>query len=298
MHLQQTKAESRKSGGPQYYFHNVPDPIKDFLRKKGACDVVLQTPYGIATAPFKAVSKDHKYENGKIKPGKVGHDRIQQAGANESIGEAIRKWYCLSTGDFETINVEAEIVEQKLPSRRKIHHFVIRPISAKIRGKKIIHLPLSSSPLSMNESDISPLWKSQFKSSLEKYRKPGMAWAFNQIKLVVDDHLQKGRKNLHEADLLRVSGALNLFGVQLGPYRTKDYDCDPSVFKFQDFPAYACPVEIKKRSKAFKYQEEKYQPLPRAVVLCLEHNHPYIPRHIDVVELKHFEKVKSSLLGL
>jgi len=32
MHLQQTKAESRASGGPQYYFHDVPKPVKEFLR--------------------------------------------------------------------------------------------------------------------------------------------------------------------------------------------------------------------------------------------------------------------------
>lgn len=298
MHLQQTKVGSRKSGGPQYYFHDIPDHIKAFLRQKGACDVVLETPYGIATAPFKAVSKEHKWENGKIRPGNVGHDRIQQAGANTSIGEAIRKWYCLHKGDFETIDIEVEIVEQKLPSRKKIHHFIVRPIAAKIRGKKRIPLAFSPSPLSVHEAHESPLWRKQFKSSLEKFHKSDITWAFNQIEIVVNDHLRKEYKNLHEADILRVAGALNVFGIQLGPYRTKDYDCDPSIFEFQDFPAYSCPVEIKKQSRAFRYQEEKYSPLPRAVVLCLEHNHPSIPRHIDVIELKHFEKVKSSLLGL
>src|SRR5207245_1237794 len=30
MHLQQTKSESRASGGPQYYFHTVPPAIKAF----------------------------------------------------------------------------------------------------------------------------------------------------------------------------------------------------------------------------------------------------------------------------
>lgn len=90
MHLQQTKFESRSSGGPQYYFHNIPGPVKEFLRKRGACPVVLQTPYGIANSPFMAVDRDHKLENGKTVTGKVGHDRIQQAGGEQSIGEAIR----------------------------------------------------------------------------------------------------------------------------------------------------------------------------------------------------------------
>ena len=90
MHLKQTKAESRKSGGPQYYFHDVRDTLKDFLRRKGACRVVLQTPYGIAESPFIAVGRDHKLDRkGRILKGKVGHDRIQQgADAAESIGEA------------------------------------------------------------------------------------------------------------------------------------------------------------------------------------------------------------------
>jgi hypothetical protein len=298
VHLQQTTDASRKSGGPQYYFHSIPDPIRGFLRSKGACDVVLETPYGITVAPFIAVSKDHKWEDGKIKPGKVGHDRIQQSGATESIGEAIRKWYCLPSGDFEKINVEAEIVEQKLHSGKKTHHFVIRPIGFKIRGKKLKVIPSASNYLSIHANYESALWKKQLRSALEQQPKEDIQWAFGQIKLVVDDHLNRNYRNLHEADILRVSGALNIFGVQLGPYRTKDYDCDPSFFKFQNFPVYECPVEIKKQSVSFKYQETKYSPLPRAVVLCLEHNHQNIPKHIDVIELRHFEKVKSSLLGL
>ncbi len=47
MHLQQTKVGSLATGGPQYYFHDVPEPVKEFLRKRGACPVVLQTLYGI-----------------------------------------------------------------------------------------------------------------------------------------------------------------------------------------------------------------------------------------------------------
>ena len=36
MHLQQTKVESRATGGPQYYFHNLTTPVKEFLQKRGA----------------------------------------------------------------------------------------------------------------------------------------------------------------------------------------------------------------------------------------------------------------------
>src|SRR6266571_447487 len=110
MHLQQTKFESRASGGPQYYFHSIPETIKSFLRKETACPVVLQTPYGIAKSSFMAVDRDHKLDSGnKPVPGKVGHDRIQQAGGTQSIGEAIRHWYGLKKGDFEQIDVEAHI---------------------------------------------------------------------------------------------------------------------------------------------------------------------------------------------
>lgn len=296
MHLQQTKVASRKSGGPQYYFHNVDEPIKDFLRKKGVCDVVLQTPYGMALSPFKAVGAQNKWEDGAIKSGKVGHDRIQQAGADESIGEAIRKWYCLPKGDFERIDIEVVFQPQKLSSGKKAVHFVICPTSAKMRGKQIIPLPASYRPLSIDKDYISPLWKKQLERSGQRQSKNDIKWVIDQIAIVVDDHLKESYKNLHEADILRVSGALNAIGIQLGPYRTKDYDCDPSRFEFYNYPAYFCPVEIKKQSKDFRYQEQKYFPLPRAVVLCLEHNHPKIPNHIDVIELKSFGGRLSSFL--
>lgn len=77
MHLQQTKAGSLATGGPQYYFHSVAPHVKEFLRKRGACPVVLQTPYGIASSSFTAVGRDHKLDaKGKPVAGKVGHDRI------------------------------------------------------------------------------------------------------------------------------------------------------------------------------------------------------------------------------
>lgn len=72
----------------------------------------MVTPYGATKSDFFALSKDHKFDqNRKIIEGKVGHDRIQQGQASESIGESIRSWYNLANSDFERIDVEIEIIE-------------------------------------------------------------------------------------------------------------------------------------------------------------------------------------------
>jgi hypothetical protein len=44
-------------------------------------------------------------------PGQVGRDRIQQGHAKQSIGEAIRHWYNLLSGDFERVDIDIEIFE-------------------------------------------------------------------------------------------------------------------------------------------------------------------------------------------
>src|SRR5437660_10440307 len=112
MHLQQTKRESRGSGGPQYYFHELTDVVKTYLRAKGAVRVALVTPYGATKSDYFALGKDHKFDkNRKVVKGTVGHDRIQQGYASESIGEAIRKWYKLAKGNFDRIDVDIEVIE-------------------------------------------------------------------------------------------------------------------------------------------------------------------------------------------
>ena len=99
MHLQQTKKGSIKTGGPQYYFHDLDDSVRLYLRKKGKVPVALVTPYGATKSDFFALGKDHKLgPDGAVVPGRVGHDRIQQGGAAQSIGEDIRHWYRLKTG--------------------------------------------------------------------------------------------------------------------------------------------------------------------------------------------------------
>src|SRR6266571_1612847 len=128
MHIPQTKLKSRASGGPQYYLHKVPAHVKELLRKRGACRVVLQTPYGIASTSFMAVGRDHKLSaKDKVVPGRVGHDRIQAATGDESIGEAIRYWYGLKTEpDFKRIDVEAVIHPDG--------HFILIPVAVLMRG--------------------------------------------------------------------------------------------------------------------------------------------------------------------
>jgi hypothetical protein len=279
VHLQQTKNASRATGGPQYYFHGVPETVKDFLRRKGACPVVLQTPYGIFRSSFMAVGRDHKLAaNGRIVPGKVGHDRIQQASGEESIGEAIRHWYGLSVGrDFERIEVDVTIHHEG--------HFILIPTAATMRGaKRSLKLEKLPSPLSFHHDHQSKLWRRQIE---DRSRVAGrdVAWAESQLRRLVQEQRHSHVRNIHEADLLRASGALAMLGVHLSPYLVQGYDCPQSTFEFLGLPAYPCPVEIKKRSSRFNYQIMRYAQLPRVVVLCVEHDLVNPPDHIDVVEL-------------
>ena len=279
MHLQQTKVGSRASGGPQYYFHEVPVFVKQFLRSHGACPVVLQTPYGIASSSFMAVGRDHKLaKNGKVVEGKVGHDRIQGADGKESIGEAIRFWYGLQTGsDFERVDLEAII--------HPAGHFILIPTAVLMRGaKQPKTLEKISAPLAFHRDYQSKLWKKQI-ALKRKESAADISWAATQLKRIVDEHRHVNTQNVHEADLLRASGALSVLGVDLSLYLCKGYDCPLSKFRFGDLPQYTCPVEIKKRSKNFSYQITKYSKLPRAVVLCMKHDLVNPPDHIDVLEL-------------
>lgn len=279
MHLQQTKVESRTSGGPQYYFHNVPAPVKEFLRNRGACPVVLQTPYGIASSPFMAVDRDHKLgKDGRPVPGKVGHDRIQQGSGEQSIGEAIRYWYGIAGGrDFETIDVEATIHPNG--------HFILVPTAVlmrEARHKRVLEKVIS--PLSFHRHYESKLWREQIDAK-RRGSASDVTWAASQVTRVVAEHRSPTASHILESDLLRASGALSVLGLELGPYLGKGYDCAESRFQFSKWPSYPCPVEVKKRSRGFTYQVTKYTKLPRAIVLCMEHNMVNPPEHIDFVEL-------------
>ena len=288
MHLQQTKLGSHASGGPQYYFHDLPVFVKEFIRGRGACPVVLQTPYGIANSSFMAVGRDHKLGGkGKVVNGKVGHDRIQSASGNESIGEAIRFWYGLKTDpDFERVDLEAVI--------HHAGHFILIPTAVLMRGsKRPKTLEKVASPLTFNRDYQSKFWKSQI-AARRKECADDVSWAGRQIGRIVDEHGHVDTRNVHESDLLRAAGALSVLGLHLSLYLTRGYDCPVSEFRFAGLPPYTCPVEIKKRSSGFSYQITRYTKLPRAVVLCVNHDLVNPPDHIDVLELSTLAQYLSS----
>jgi hypothetical protein len=288
MHLQQTKRESRKSGGPQYYFHGLTDSISTYLRKKGAVPVALVTPYGATKSDFYAVSKDHKLEGTKAVRGNVGHDRIQQAGAPSSIGEAIRKWYSLKSGDFERIDVDINVIDDI---------FYIAPTSYRYAGKsRETHLPTVDKALSLTTGFQSSLWQEHL-AAIRRAARVDLSWVCEEISRVVGDHRSsrmrgKAVAHLQEADILRTSGALNMLGISLGGYVGKGYDCVTRV-SFLTYPPYTVPFEVKRHSLGFKYQQMRYPrgELSRAVVLCAFHDHPKLPKtNIDVIELDALSK--------
>ena len=287
MHLQQTKKASIKTGGPQYYFHDLTDNVKTHLRAKGADRVALVTPYGATKSDFYALGKDHKFDSGrKVVKGTVGHDRIQQGHASESIGEAIRRWYKLPKGTFDRIDVDIEPIEDVLyltPLKGKFAH----------SGKTTV-IQRAERPLTFSEAYISPLWKDQI-IDLKKKNLDIVRWSLEEICRVVTDHeLVSKVAHIQESDILRASGPLRHLGVTLGAYVGKGYDCI-SAFNFLSYPIYQVPVEVKKHSKNFSYQQKKYgkDELSRAVILCAFHDLKNTPKNIDVIELKtmcHFLK--------
>lgn len=280
MHLQQTKRGSRGTGGPQYYFHNLTGAVKTYLREQGAVRVALVTPYGATKSDYFAVSKDHKLgEKQKPVPGNVGHDRIQQGQAGESIGEAIRIWYKLPTGDFERINIDIEIIDDV---------FYLTPLTYKYaNGVKEKEIRRIERPLTFTQDYVSPLWVQQL-VLLSKKQADLVAWSLEEICRVVKDHRSISKlAHIQETDILRASGPLRHLGASLGGYVGKGYDC-VTEFSFLNYPTYSAPVEIKRNSRDFRYQQRKYgkEQLSRAVVLCAIHDHKQVPRNIDVIELE------------
>ena len=293
MHLQQTKRGSRESGGPQYYFHDLTEAVKTFLRIKGVVRVALVTPYGATKSDYFAVSRIHKLDaKQRPVPGNVEHDRIQQGSAAESIGESIRIWYRLPIGDFERIDVDVDIREDV---------FYLTPISYKYANKpRTGQIPRINQPLTFTSVYASPFWTQQL-VHVDR-RQPGIVgWALDEICRIVKDHRPATRlAHVQEPDLLRAAGPLKHLGVTLGGYVGKGYDCF-TEFRFMDFPSYRVPLEIKRNSQGFHYQQKKYgrEELSRAVVLCAIHGHKQMPQHIDVIELdalcSHAERFPMSV---
>jgi hypothetical protein len=285
MHLQQTKRGSRETGGPQYYFHDLPDAAKTYLRKKGAVPVALVTPYGATKTTFYAIGANHKLDsNRRAVQGFVGHDRIQQGSSEGSIGEEIRRWYSLSTGDFERIDVEIDIIDNA---------FYIKPTHyRKTNRKRTMPLLSAERSLTITNQYISSFWRNQIQFIIAKQTNNIALWAIGHLAIIAEAHVRKVA-HLQEPDLLRAYGPLAHLGCYLGPYIGKGYDCR-SKFEFEDYPKYEVPVEIKRYSSGFKYQMEKYgkDELSRAVILCAVHDLQNVPKNIDVIELQAFSALQ------
>jgi hypothetical protein len=251
-----------------------------YLRAKGAVKVALVTPYGATPSDYFAVSTDRKLDSQhRPIPGNVGHDRIQQGKAGESIGEAIRIWYKLPPGDFERIGIDIEVIDDV---------FYLTPMTSKYvsvnREREIARI---ERPLTFTRDYQSPFWIQQIVQVNKK--QPGIvAWSLEEICRIVKDHRAKTKlAYIQETDILRASGPLKHLGMTLGGYVGSGYDCF-TEFSFLNYPTYSVPVEIKRNSVGFKYQQKKYgkELLSRAVVLCAIHDHKQMPRNIDVIELE------------
>lgn len=292
MHLQQTKRTSAVSGGPQYYFHSLSNAVKIFLKSEGAVPVALVTPYGATKSDYKAVSDAHKLNKvHEPVPGNVGHDRIQQGKAAESIGEAIRYWYGLPAGQFERIDIEIDIIDDA---------FYLRPTVCKYAGiSKTKILTRVERPLTFTRDYMSPFWRKQLEMVC-KTEPQLLEWSVREICRISRDHRPVSKvPHIQEPDLLRASGPLHHLGVVLGGYVGKGYDCFTN-FEFLNYPKYSVPVEVKRNSHGFHYQQKKYgkNELSRAVILCANHNHSTLPPNIDVIELEAFYKFGRDTLSL
>jgi hypothetical protein len=277
MHLQQSKLG--KTGGPQYWLQNAPDHILEHIQRHKKCQVILQTPYGPVETPFSAVDPDHKIVDGRIVGANAQHFRIQKGESNESIGEAIRHWFALDADrDFERIEIEI-IFDKK-------SRFILAPTEVHWRKGAPRSLPSTEEPLSFNTRFQSELWKEQINLA-QRTTPNAMDWAVTQFKRFVQDYSQPKSKLVSEADLLRLAGAFD-------PYLLRGIDCPTSSFCFGRYPAYPCPVEIKKRASGFKYQIRNYATLPRAVVLCLDYDTRHPHEHVDFVEVRSLAKFLCS----
>jgi hypothetical protein len=276
MHLQQTKRGSIATGGAQYYFHDLSDPVLTYLRSQGSVRVALVTPYGATKSDFFAVGKHHKLsQDGKLNRGRVGHDRIQQGNASASIGEAIRHWYRLAPGNFERIDVDVQIIDD---------FFYVRPLRCKYASRsKAVELSIIERPLTFTRDYQSPFWRTQ----IDSIDRALALWSLDEVCRIVKDHRSNTKlAHIQETDILRASGPLRHLGLMLGGFVGKGYDCF-SRFQFNKLPPYDVPVELKRDSTGFHYQQRKYgkEELSRAVVLCATHGHKQVPVNIDIIEL-------------
>ena len=277
----QTKQGSRATGGPQYYLHDLEVATKTTLRKLGRCEVWLGTPYGVVQSGLTAVAADKVLDGERVKPGKVGHDRLQRHDAAYSVEAEIVRWYGMgTTSPIKRVDVRDKCYHSKATGRNAI---LLMPERVVFQNGRARALPFEHNPLTFTVTHQSRLILRQ----LDRASRGDLEWMKGQIAQVIEDHLERRVKYLGEEDLLRTSGALSRLGIQLSAYRRKGYDCLDSTFEFGKYPAYQCPVELKKKSSGFDYQVFKRTTPERAVVLCLTHPDNYTPPDVvDVIELR------------
>jgi len=269
--IQQTKQESRKSGGPQYYLQGIEDATRTVLHARGACEVWLGTPYGIVESGLVAVAKDRVLEGDRLRPGKVGHDRIQRRRADASIEGQLRYWYLIPAQDIIRVDFAEYLYKSAL---------LLIPTKVRFSIGRTKSLCFNTHPLTFTAHVQSPLLVDQVTACRDA------EWVHFQLNSVLRDHTD-GRTHVLESDLLRTSGALSRLGIRLGCYQGKGYDCFESFFQFGRYPPYGCPVEIKKRSSGFDYQVLRRTKPERATILCVEHDDSRIVTPVvDVIELR------------
>ena len=174
--IQQTKQASRKSGGPQYYLQGIEDTFKAFLKDRGASEVWLGTPYGVIQSGLKAVAADKVLSKGRLRPGNVGHDRIQ---GRPSAGLQIMHWFNIKCkGEPLTIEFSEQTFRPAL---------ILIPQSIQFPGGRTRRLLVDRQPLTFTANHRSTLLQAQVTSL--RARPPLLRWVRDQVGRVVEDHV-------------------------------------------------------------------------------------------------------------
>jgi len=267
--IEQTKKQSIKSGGPQYYLQGLSENVSAVLGARKRLPLRLWTPYGIAETGLVAVSKN---------VGSVGHDRVQviKKGAGQIAAQAAY-WYGLKSDNIERIVFEDTLDDVAL---------VISPSQIKFFGTKTLkRIDRQRQPLTFTQNHRSKLLQEQFKHGLDLCR-TCRCWFISQIVELVKQHGQ-GKKKVLEVDILRASGVLHRLGINLGVYTSRPVDCPDATFTFGSLTPYPCPVEIEERSSGFLDSHHDAHRKSRVVVVCMEHDSPQVlSGYTDVIELR------------
>ena len=161
---------------------------------------------------------------------------------------------------------------------------VIRPLVATDRSNnRRIKLCSSDTPLSLTTWERSMLWR-QHLAERRSHAPRDVLWARRQIEAIVNDHSKRESYQIRDADLLRVSGAFNKLGVDLGEFKGDDLGCQNSCFRFGKFPPYRCDVLLK-ADASFLCRNEFMTHNPRAVVVSLKPDAPNLLEFVDVIAL-------------